>query len=322
MIYLDRIYYVYEWYFKDTGKVFYVGKGKGRRYKEKKDRNDKFIKYVNKFECESRKVYINLTEDEAYSKEIETIAYYKSLNQCECNFTIGGDAPPTFYGKDAPNRRIVVQLSLEGNFIKEWDCISDVEREYKVNNSLISRVCNSNSNNKLATSKGFIWMYKEDYELLGIPKIDTLEYFLDKNNRVVLNNGTSKVKILQYRLDGTFVKEWDSATDIQNSLGYRKSGICSCCAGKYKSSNGYLWRYKTDNDDGIIKEIKGIPTPIIQLSLDGEFIKKYNNATEAILALGKKQRDCSKILDVCKGKRITAYKYKWKYEYDYLKDTI
>ena len=145
---------------------------------------------------------------------------------------------------------------------------------------------------------------------------------MDKNNRVVLNNGTSKVKILQYRLDGTFVKEWDSATDIQNSLGYRKSGICSCCAGKYKSSNGYLWRYKTDNDDGIIKEIKGIPTPIIQLSLDGEFIKKYNNATEAILALGKKQRDCSKILDVCKGKRITAYKYKWKYEYDYLKDTI
>lgn len=27
-------YYVYEWFIKETGEVFYVGKGRGNRYKE------------------------------------------------------------------------------------------------------------------------------------------------------------------------------------------------------------------------------------------------------------------------------------------------
>jgi len=34
----NKKYYVYEWFMKDTGEIFYVGKGSGKRYKFK-DRN-------------------------------------------------------------------------------------------------------------------------------------------------------------------------------------------------------------------------------------------------------------------------------------------
>lgn len=328
MIKTDRIYYIYKWYFKDTGKVFYVGKGKGRRYKEKKDRNDKFIKYVNKFECNSEKIIENLAEKEAYEKEIETISYYKSIGQCECNFTPGGDAPPVFYGKDAPNRRIVIQLSSNGEFIKEWECIKYIEEYLNVSNSLITKVCRQNKTGEnFYTAKGFIWLYKEDYNNLKDLQIsikrNLKRSFIDKNGRYVSKPKDKKTPILQYMMDGTFIKEWDSIQDIQNNLGYKKSGICMCCKGKYKTSKGYIWRYKKDCNLQTIKvnNTYKSPTPVVKLDLNYNFIKRYKTATEAIIELGKKQKECGKILEVCKGKRKTAYGFRWKYEYDYIKDT-
>ena len=43
-------------------------------------------------------------------------------------------------------------------FIKEWECIRDVERELKIANQNISKCCRK----KRKTAGGFIWRYKED----------------------------------------------------------------------------------------------------------------------------------------------------------------
>lgn len=32
---MEKEFYVYRWYYKDTNKTFHIGKGKGQRYKEK-----------------------------------------------------------------------------------------------------------------------------------------------------------------------------------------------------------------------------------------------------------------------------------------------
>jgi hypothetical protein len=50
--------------------------------------------------------------------------------------------------------------------------------------------------------------------------------------------------IVQYDLDGNFIKEWGSATIVQNELGFNKSNICNCCTGKLKYAYGFIWRYK------------------------------------------------------------------------------
>ena len=72
---LDKKYYVYEWFNVVTGEVFYVGKGIRNRYCQLSGRNQHFRDYFNTHECESRIVYENLTEQEAYEKEKELIKY-------------------------------------------------------------------------------------------------------------------------------------------------------------------------------------------------------------------------------------------------------
>lgn len=85
-------------------------------------------------------------------------------------------------------------------------------------------------------------------EIKTCNKVGNLEYCTSKYN---CNFGTrtqrlsNKInrKINQYDLNGNFIKEWDSLFKASKSLGICKSGICQCCNGKYKTSNGFIWRY-------------------------------------------------------------------------------
>ena len=54
-------------------------------------------------------------------------------------------------------------------------------------------------------------------------------------------------KILQYTLDGEFVREWESIQECGRN-GFNVGNICYCCQGKYKSSQGYIWKYKNPSD--------------------------------------------------------------------------
>lgn len=59
------------------------------------------------------------------------------------------------YGKDNPNSKKVKQYDRQLNFVKEWDCISDIERTLKISSSHISQVCNG----KRKTAGGYIWKF-------------------------------------------------------------------------------------------------------------------------------------------------------------------
>ena len=65
-----------------------------------------------------------------------------------------------------------------------------------------------------------------------------------KRVSVKATNGKCSKKVLQYTLDGKFVKEWKSTHDVERNLGYAQTNISSCCLGKYKSAYGYVWKYK------------------------------------------------------------------------------
>lgn len=95
-------FYVYEWYNIETNEVFYVGKGKKDRYKIKYGRNKYFNNYINKHDCDVRIIKNNLTENDAFSKEIELIQFYRSINQCKCNIADGGEGGIHLYGEDNP----------------------------------------------------------------------------------------------------------------------------------------------------------------------------------------------------------------------------
>lgn len=56
-------------------------------------------------------------------------------------------------------------------------------------------------------------------------------------------NGKLSKKVRQYSLEGEFIKEFPSASEIQRQLGFANNNISSCCLGKRKTSNGYIWKY-------------------------------------------------------------------------------
>jgi hypothetical protein len=226
----ENQYYVYEWYFIDTGKPFYVGKGKGRRFKETRDRSEVFRNYIKKYKCASRIIISGLTEREAYEKEIETISVYRNQGINLINKTPGGDAPPKLMGLKSPNRKAVIQLSLDGRFIRKWDVLSDAEKELGIANNAIVRSCkNKSRSGRKPSAGGYLWVYEEDY---------------DPAEPIKYKPGTVAKPILQYSLDGKLIREWESAKQAANELGLQRGTLCSCLKGKYFTCGGYQWRYK------------------------------------------------------------------------------
>jgi len=51
--------------------------------------------------------------------------------------------------------------------------------------------------------------------------------------------------VLQYDLEGNFIKEWENRILAAESLGKKSQGaISECCSGKRKSIYGYIWKNK------------------------------------------------------------------------------
>lgn len=78
--------------------------------------------------------------------------------------------------------------------------------------------------------------------------VDNLEWCNAKYN---INFGTcierrSKKKskpVLQYTLDGEFVREWSSARECGKN-GFCHQHIGACCRGQLKHYKGFIWKYK------------------------------------------------------------------------------
>lgn len=61
-------------------------------------------------------------------------------------------------GKQNVLSKTVNQYSLDGEFIKQWECTMQVERELGLNNKLISNCCRGNTNK----AYGYIWRYVDE----------------------------------------------------------------------------------------------------------------------------------------------------------------
>ena len=58
--------------------------------------------------------------------------------------------------------------------------------------------------------------------------------------------------------------------------------------------------------------------PVIQLSMEGDFINEYPSASEATRQIGNTNSNSSSILGVCRGENYSAFGYLWKFKKDYL----
>ena len=75
---------------------------------------------------------------------------------------------------------------------------------------------------------------------------DEAKLKMSKTKKELYKNGYQspvKKRIQQLNLDGSFVKEWDSATQVEKELGFNRKAIVQCLIKKSKKSNNYLWLY-------------------------------------------------------------------------------
>ena len=49
--------------------------------------------------------------------------------------------------------------------------------------------------------------------------------------------------VLQYDLEGNFIKEWKSTRECDRN-GFNQGAVAACCRGELKTYKGFLWEYK------------------------------------------------------------------------------
>lgn len=68
-----------------------------------------------------------------------------------------------------------------------------------------------------------------------------------RNQRVAeaMTNGKLSKPVLQFTLDGKFVREWESTRECGRN-GFGQGAVSKCCRGKFKSHKGFTWMYADD----------------------------------------------------------------------------
>lgn len=137
--------------------------------------------------------------------------------------------------KGANNHRSqsVKQYDINGNFIREYETITQASQITGVNLSKISAVCKG----KRKTSGGYVWKYSNDKHIT-----------LKRSNIYDPSKDKSAKAVVQYDKDGNVVAEYYSINDvIRKNPNMFRSAIQQNLIGKTKTSYGYVWKYKQGN---------------------------------------------------------------------------
>ncbi len=191
------------------------------------------------------------------------------------------------------NKRPISQYSLKGEFIRDWENVSDAI----AGTGIKTIFCCLNSGKKSAG--GYQWKYKDSNK-------EIKQYTVNR-----IYKGTP---IYQYGLDGKFIKQWKSYVAASKDLGIPEQHIDRVLKGERRMTHGYLFNYEfhTDGIEPYDKNKNDTFRKVKQYSLDGRFIKEFPTITEAQKSINLRYG----IGPCCKGVSKTAGGFQWKYSDD------
>lgn len=262
--------YIYSLICPLDGKVKYIGKANNpkdrfRKHKNLGDKNkgDNILKnkWIKELLDQNLLPILNIIEEvdvsEWKAKEKFYIKLYKEKGFELFNICGGGNGPSFGNSGSFTGRPVkVVCLTKSGDYLRTFDSMKE-GREF----------CGKRIDNVLAgqrkTSGGYIWIYKEKYDTLSDAELSDIIESANTNNsgkngistrwskgHISWNKGKTgfiskkRKKVIQYSLDGEFIKEWECAKFAAKELGCATSNITLCATGKSKTAMGYKWSYE------------------------------------------------------------------------------
>lgn len=164
-------------------------------------------------------------KDELNSKEIYYIKKYDSYKN-GFNKTPGGECgscAEQLKGADNPLSVQVIQLTLDGKFVKEWGSLADIRRS-GLNVPNIEQTCLGVNSH----SYGFLWVFKKNYD----PN-KQYKWIRSKNYKpIVLLDDNNKL-----------IKEYPSIVDAVRELKLDRTTIRAACQGKWaKPKHNFKWK--------------------------------------------------------------------------------
>ena len=187
------------------------------------------------------------TEEEALDLEALIVNKEFIAREDTYNITLGGGLPPRADKK-------VYQYDLNGNFIQEWDSLTQAANKYQTSGNLIGI-----SANHKRTAANFLWSFSK------VDKLDVSEYS-------VYN---PKIPVYLYDIDKKFIKSYESMSDCYRDLNITLSRVQRAVKLGNLVNNYYL---SLQLSGTFIKPvIKPITGDIHQYSIDGKYIQSFTD---------------------------------------------
>lgn len=162
------------------------------------------------------------------------------------------------------------------------------------------------------TEEGRLDAYKLESELVNedfLKRTDIYNMVLGGLGGIAI---TFTKKVVQYTLEGKFIKVWDSITEAEAY--YNTRGIYEVCIGKIHNLKGFQWRYYTDdNSTKDIEPAKVKYKTVYQYDLQGNLLKVWRSISEAGSIFENPSAAKTAIGNVCLKITRQAYGYYWSF---------
>jgi hypothetical protein len=234
-------YFIYKHIRADNGQVFYIGCGKYpkdakslrakqmRAYQTCK-RNKHWNDVFEQTRIKVKILFITTCKKTAYLKEKEYIKHYGRLLDGKGTLT---NLSKSQGGCERDCNIRITQMDMEGNTIKIWEQLKDIQSEMDFLKTNIVKVCRK----KQLSAYGFLWKYTDDRSFDNVyPSTSRGRYkgekcSINKSGIILTNTVTGEEKMFRRQ------------KDIAELFGINRYYINESVYGRY-NIDGYTLRYR------------------------------------------------------------------------------
>lgn len=214
-------FYVYHHVRKSDGRVFYVGKGKGRRMFAANGRNSKWRNFVAKYgDWYPVVIAAGLSESEAHKIEMDEISMIGRENLC--NLTDGGDGVSGY--KFTPEQREKLSISHVGVQAGKKHPLYGKEKKSETREKISASLKGNKNRGNTPLS---------DDAKQAISRALTGMFSGEKHHAY-----DDTIRVFQHSEHGIFI---GTTFQLRSKFGLRQGNICSVVRGKRTHCGGWVY---------------------------------------------------------------------------------